>query len=287
MGAVTVIERDDDAVAVGDRWTYVWGDRRHPHLHPVRTPSGHVLTVNAPADHPWHHGLWFAIKYVNEENFWEEYDAYGVQRYQGPPAVTEHDDGTIAVTGTLHWVRPDRQSVAIVEDRTLTHVPLGDDAYAVDLDTSLAPATDVRLDRTPFTTWGGYGGLTIRGPGDFVDTRLALADGSVHDRLTGTPSRWLDLSGTVTAGGVAAPAGIALFDHPANRRHPVPFYASTRNETYGDDGWSNFANAAFLWDGPMDLVAGEILRIRHRTLVHDGHWPHDRLAAEWDRWSRS
>lgn len=284
---MTEIEQSDDAVTVDGRWTYAWADRRRPHLHPVRTPAGHVLTRNAPDDHPWHHGLWFAIKFVNEENFWEEYDAYGVLRHQGPPTVTAHDDGRVTVAGSLHWVRPDRTTVTLVEDRTITHVPIGEDAYAIDLDTSLAPATDVRLDRTPFTTWGGYSGLTVRGPADFVDTRLTLDDGSVHDRITGTPSRWLDLSGTVTADGAKAPAGIALFDHPGNRRHPVPFYASTRNETYGDEGWSNFANAAFLWNGPLDLVAGEILRVRHRALVHDGHWPADRLAEQWQGWSRS
>ena len=282
---MTDIDQGEDTVTVDGRWSYVWGDSRRPHLHPVRTPAGHVLTCNAPDDHPWHHGLWFTIKYVNDENFWETYDAYGVLRHQGAPTVIAEADGRVTVAGSLHWIRPDRATVAVVEDRTITYVPLGDDAYALDLDTSLVPASDVRLDRTPFTTWGGYGGLTVRGPGDFVDTRITLADGSVHDRVTGTPSTWLDLSGTVTAAGADAPAGIALFDHPANRRHPVPFYASCRNETYGDDGWSNFANAAFLWDGPMDLVAGEILRVRHRVIVHDGHWPLDRLTAAYRAWS--
>ena len=33
----------------------------------------------------------------------------------------------------------------------------------------------VVLDRTPFTTWGGYGGLAFRGAGDWTDTRILLA----------------------------------------------------------------------------------------------------------------
>ena len=68
-------------------WTYHWGARKRPFLHPVTTPGGQVLTRDAPEDHPWHHGLWFTIKFVNEENFWEEYDAYGVLRHQGEPTV--------------------------------------------------------------------------------------------------------------------------------------------------------------------------------------------------------
>jgi len=274
---VTSVEWNDDGVTIAGLWNYAWAAKRRPFLHPVRTPAGHVLTVDSPDDHPWHHGLWFAIKYVDDDNFWEEMAPYGVVRHLARPTITERTDGSITLTGDLHWTRPDRKTVAIVEQRRLTHVPIGDDGYAIDLDTTLVPTSDVRLDRTEFTTWGGYGGLTLRGRPDLTDTKLLLADGSVHDRLTGTPSEWLDISGTVDPDGANAPAGITLFDHPGNRRTPVPWYASTRNETYGDEGWSNFVNAAFLWDGPLHLAEGEELRVRHRTLIHDGTWSVDEI----------
>jgi len=285
MGTVsTSIEWTDADVTVGGLWTYAWAARRRPFLHPVRTPAGHVLTVDAPDDHPWHHGLWFAIKYVDDDNFWEEMEPYGVVRHVGRPAATHNPDGTVTLTGDIAWTRPDRTTVAIDEHRLLTHVPIDDGTYAIDLDTTLVPTTAVRLDRTEFTTWGGYGGLTFRGRPDLTDTTLMLDDGSTHDRLTGTPSTWLDISGTVAPDGVNAPAGVTLFDHPVNRRHPVPFYASTKNETYGDDGWSNFANAAFLWDEPLHLEADEPLHVRHRTLIHDDKLSTDRIAAEYDAW---
>ncbi len=277
---VTVVEGDGQ-ITVAGRWTYHWGAHRRPFLHPVATPAGHVLSRDAPDDHPWHHGLWFCIKFVDGDNFWEEMAPYGVIRHQGPPAVEHIPGGVVAVRGELHWIRPDGEAVALVEQRSLTHVPLGPDAYAIDLDTSLTPAQDCRLDRTPFTTWGGYGGLTLRGPGDWTETTLMLDDGSTHERIHGTASAWCDLTGTPSGAASSAPAGVALLDHPANRRHPVPFYGSTRAETYGDEGWSNFFNAAFLWHDGMDLAAGEQLRIRHRVIVHDGEWARDRLATAW------
>ena len=283
--AAPLVEWQGDDVVVAGRWTYAWGDRRRPHVHPLTTPAGHVLSRNAPDDHPWHHALWFTIKFVNDENFWEEYDAYGVPHHDGRPAVVDHGGGSVSLRGRLDWIRPDRSTVALTEHRTWTHVPLGADAYAIDLDTRLVPATDVRLDRTEFTTWGGYGGLTLRGPGDWHDTVLTLADGSSHQRLEGVPSRWCDLTGTVGASGDGAVAGVALLDHPGNRRHPVPFYASTRNANYGDEGWSNFFNAAFLWDDGLDLASGEELRVRHRTVVHDGTWSVDQMDAAWQGWA--
>jgi hypothetical protein len=257
---------------VTDLWTYNADHRKRPNVHPLKTPSGITLTRDAPEDHPWHHALWFTIKLVNEENFWEEYDAYGVLRHQGRPEV----DGD-TVSGTLLWIRPDRETVALVEARRLTHVELGPDAYAIDLDTTLRPEVDTVLDRTPFTTWGGYGGLALRGPGDWADTRLLLADGREQERVIGEPGAWCDLG--------SDEAGMALFDHPDNPRYPCPWYGSTRAATYGDEGWSNFLNAAFLFHEPLSVAAGTELRLRHRVIVHDGRWDQDRLAAAHQDWT--
>ena len=285
---------DDSPITLGDRWSYDWAARKKPAIHPLRTPAGHVLTRMSPPDHPWHRALWFTIKYVNEENFWEEAPPYGVLRHEGRPTVAGPDDaGRTSITGTLRWVRPDKSSVAFTERRRLTHVPLppsgqGVDAYAIDLDTTLAAAAETTIRSEPFTTWGGYGGLSVRGRPDWHDTRLLLADGSVHDRVIAERSPWCDLSGPLGSDvgdeGDDAVGGLAILDHQGNPRHPVPWYGSTRAATYGDEGWSNFLNAAFLFEEPLTLAAGERLRVRHRVVVHDGWWDVDRVGEAHDAW---
>lgn len=246
-----------------DLWTYNEDHRKRPNIHPLKTPSGTTLTRDAPEDHPWHHGLWFTIKFVNGENFWEEMDSYGVLRHVDPT--------------TVHWIRPDRETVVIIDRRTLTHTELDAHAYAVDWDITLTPQADVVLDRTEFTTWGGYGGLSLRGRADWTDTRLLLSDGTEHERLLGVRGDWVDLSGVVDG----QPAGVLFLHHPSNPRHPVPWYASTRAATYGDEGWSNFLNAAFLWDEALAWPAGQPLPLRFRVVVHDGLWDLSRCAAAW------
>jgi hypothetical protein len=244
-------------------------------VHPLVTPSGLVLSREAPDDHPWHHGLWFTIKFVNGENFWEEYDEYGVLRHDGAPTVTGAGDGAVELTGSLRWIRPDRRSVILRERRTFRYQRIADDAYRLEFETQLSPTADVVLDRTPFTTWGGYGGLTLRGDADWVDTRLLLADGTTAQQVHGAPARWCDLS--------SERGGVSWFDHPDNPRHPTPWYGSTRADTYGE-GWANFLNAAFLWDEPMSLAAEEPLVLRYALAVHDGWWDADRIehvAAEY------
>jgi Methane oxygenase PmoA len=252
------------------RWTYNADHRKRPNVHPLAAPSGALLTCDAPADHPWHHGLWFTIKFVNEENFWEEMAPYGVLRHVDPT--------------TVHWIRPDRETVVIVDRRSIDEVDLGvDDAYAIDWSIALEPKVDVVLDRTPFTTWGGYGGLALRGRPDWTDTRFLLADGSTHDRMLGVQSDWCDLSGSVDG----TTAGVLLLHGPDNPRHPVPWYGSTKAATYGDEGWSNFVNAAFLWEEPLSVAGGDVLTFAFRIVVHDGIWSVDRCATEWDRWTTS
>lgn len=276
---MTDVEATDTAIVIGDRVTYEWGARKRPFVHPLRTPAGHELTRNAPDDHPWHHGLWFTIKFVDGDNFWEEYDAYGVLRHSAPPVVEHHGD-RVVVDGDLTWIRPDRETVAVREQRRLTYAPAGDDAYTLDLETTLVAIDDTVYDRTPFTTWGGYGGLALRGRGDWHDTRLLLDDGVARERVLGERSAWCALDGP--AGDGDAPIGIAICSAPDSPRHPVPWYGSTRAATYGDEGWSNFLNAAFLWDEPLAVAAGEPLSFAYRVVVHDGIWDRSRVQAVHD-----
>ena len=167
----------------------VW-DAPRPHVHPLTTPAGAVLTVEAPADHPWHHALWFTIKFVNGENFWEEYGEFGTLR---TTEVARVDDGVPAL---IEWIAPDGDTVRLSEVRTITTHRVDDDAYAIDWRERLTVPDDTVLDRTPFTTWGGYGGLTFRGGPDFTDTVIRLADGTDRDRTLGDPSPWLSIEGT-------------------------------------------------------------------------------------------
>ena len=255
----------------------VW-DAPRPYVHPVTTPGAAVLSVEAPADHPWHHALWFTIKYVNGENFWEEYGEFGLLR------TTNVEESDVGVTATLEWIAPDGESVRLTETRALRSEPIDDGAYAIDWSEELTVPVDTVLDRTPFTTWGGYGGLTLRGAPDWTDTVVRLGDGEPRDRALGDRSAWLALDGVARApDGTAMDAGVVMLDHPDNVRSPSPWYASTRADTYGE-GWANFVNAAFLWDEPLTLPAGDTLALRYRTIVHDGRWDLDRIRTEHARW---
>ncbi len=77
------------------RWRYVYAGKPKPYFHPLCTPAGHVLTSFEPHDHVWHRGLWFTIKFVNGENFWEENAPFGTQQTVSLSSVTQDPPGRI------------------------------------------------------------------------------------------------------------------------------------------------------------------------------------------------
>ena len=96
-------------------WKYVYGGKPKPFFHPLCTPSGHVLTNFEPHDHVWHRGLWFTIKFINGENFWEEKPPFGTQRTLLPPTITHARHGHISVFSALDWTSPDDKTIVISE----------------------------------------------------------------------------------------------------------------------------------------------------------------------------
>ncbi len=247
---------------------FVWNTAR-PCVHPLIAPNGAVLTVDSPDDHPWHHGLWFAIKFVNGENFWEEYDTFGVLR-AGSVVVEEG-----VTTAEVEWVRPNGE-VVVDETRQISCTEIDDDSYVIAWSEALVPRVDVTFDRTPFTTWGGYGGLTLRGAPTFVDTKLCTSDGEFERRL-GEATQWCAIDGVARCeSGEPASAGVVIVDCSVGSV-TTPWYASTRAATYGA-GWANFVNAAFLWNSPLAVAAGTSLELDYRVIVHSGRWSREECA---------
>jgi hypothetical protein len=212
-------------------------------------------------DHPWQRGLWFSVKFVDGDNFWEEVDEHGTQR--------QTDDDTI------EWVRPNGE-LALVEERRIVAV----DDRTLDWTTVLRAEATTLLDRTPYQGWGGYSGLALRGAGDWPDTRIAV-EGEEGPKVTGVRSRWCDLSGP--------DAGVTILDHPDNTRHPTPWYGDVANELYFIDEPTNFVNAAFLFHEPMTLEPGEPLAFRFRVVTHDGlpEWDAASADAAWEAFAHA
>lgn len=260
-----------------------------PFLHPVSTPGGVLMTLIEPDDHLWHRGLWFTFKFVDGDNFWEERDDFGRQRVAGIPQVSHPDQTTTVIDLDLDWMAPGATGPVLTEQRRLT-IRVIEDATQIDLATTLRATADVTLDRTPYTTWGGYGGLAFRATAHWQPSQRTAGDRITDGFLLGETAPWCDVSGPITASALTDPspgeepndaiidrsAGVAILDHPANPRHPTPWYTGS--------GAGNFLNAALLFHEPMALATGATLDLRYRVLVHDGTWGVADLRRQFERY---
>jgi hypothetical protein len=108
-----------------------------------------------------------------------------------------------------------------------------------------------------------------------------LADSEDRKGLAahGQKARWMDFSGQ-TADGRAA--GIAIFDHPDNLRHPSPgFVIMDPKVPFG------YFSPALLFGGPYTLSAGKSLTLRYRVLIHPVRADKNLLEREWKSFSQT
>jgi hypothetical protein len=269
-----------------------------PALHPVGLLGEDSLTWDRPPDHAWHHGIWFAWKYIDGVNYWEhgpEGRPVGETTW-GEPQFEIRADGSARVLMELaygHAEPGDLEDAAVPEARLrerrelVIHPPAADGTWVMDWSSSFeAQSAAVALDRTPLlgepggVVYGGYGGLSLR-LAQLADRQVTNLDGSVAfiaDSRARPQGEALDYAGRTDAD--AALAGIAVFEHPDNPRSPRSWYV-IRLDTM------TFFSPAVLTEGPLVVEPGEQLRLAWRIAVHAGAWTPDRLLSEREKYLAS
>lgn len=175
-----------------------------PHLHPIRTLGGTLVTDAQPSDHPWHLGLSVAVPDVDGCNLW------GGPTFVRDQGYTARDDhGRIEHAGfvelgrdgfveRLRWLAPSGEPL-LLEERVVRG-RLVEHGWELRLDTTLTNGTDRPLPLGSPATNGrvgaGYGGLFWRLPpprDPWVRTVDAEGEAAVH----GTTAPWIAWSDRV------------------------------------------------------------------------------------------
>lgn len=278
--------------------TYHWGqDRRHPFFHPLFSyGANQPLTNFAPWDHRWHKGLWWSWKYINGINFWEWFNDDGSG--EGHSLVIAHEAtptaaGSIEIRQTVEMRVIQSNALLLVENRQVTlhpTVPGLQGGWAIDWDATTTAIVDCELKPTLLSEqpWGGYAGLNFRaGRSMSVNETLRNSNGaSGIETCHRATARWAAYGGNVDGSEQdsavnPAQAGVAIFDHPANLRHPTPFYAAVAG---GNSLGFGFIGTAPIMYETLHLRAGQQLRFRHRVVLFDGIMSNALLDGLWQQW---
>jgi len=292
------VQTDTSVVLLNRRevvWQFNYPDIGKPYFHPLNTPGGTSLTWIKPPDHPWHYGLWFSWKYINEVNFWEEDPQSGLSegwtKVQDIRVLTNDDISASIFVQVGYGVA--EENILLSEERRIdVSSPGPDSAYWIDWISTFTAEQNVELERTPVpgqeggVSWGGYGGLGYR-----IDTRsfsnLTFTDdaGRLNLEITGEPTRWVNAGGNLVSD-TTQMAGITIFDHPQNINHPVPGYII---HDWLEDFQLLFGymNPGIIYEKGLLLDAGEQMTLRYRIFIHDGPPDHDRDREVFSRFDAS
>ncbi|MBI1896252.1 MAG: PmoA family protein [Acidobacteria bacterium] len=249
-------------------------DAPKPYLHPLRAPSGKVVTRGFPMenipgeirDHPHHRGLWFTHGNVNGYDFWaNEFNSRPEKR------------GSV-VLEKIHKVRGGKDQ-GVIEASFLWQDPKGNTllrehrTMVFHADPKLRVMDfDLRLEAVSKVTFGdtkeGTFAIRLNQQLDEKNTgTMTSAEGAQKmANIWGKRSPWVDYAGELDG----EKLGIAIFDHPANPRHPTYWHA----RDYGLFATNIFGEHDFYRDktrnGSMTLEPGKSLRFRYRVVIHPG-----------------
>ncbi len=262
-------------------------------FHPVRTPSGEVVTAFAPEDHLHHRGVflaWYAMRAGElEADFWgwgkfaptedrviecHNWLSMGGKRAAAHLPEPFSPDQKWPVEGHVYFVVENEWSVRgypMIREHLYGAVRQQTPANVIDLCYKLEPTADTTIAQGAF---GGFcvrcrndGQITFTSPGGKVSLPWPH---HLKPETDWPAADWYDLS-IELAGGKTV--GVAVLDHPKNP----------------PSGWHNLASLAMInpcvtAQGPITLEKGKPFVLRYRLVVHDGPAPVEllkTLSAEW------
>jgi len=251
---------------------------RGGYLHPVRTPSGRVITGDYAEGHVHHHGVWAAWTNTTfrgrQPDFWNMGDGTGAvvsmaldSTWHGPVQAgfqARHRYVDYSATEPVTALHETWTLRAYRETGTDAEFPYR--VFDIAITQSTASASPLMLPEYH------YGGAAIRGL-DAWDGRngAQFLTSAGRDRSNGneTRARWTYMGGPVDG----QQAGIAMLGHPTNFRSPQPV------RIHPEMPYFCFAPSQL---GPFSIQPGTPYQMRYRFVTFDGPPDPDALDRLWN-----
>ena len=245
--------------------------RPKPYVHPLYLPNGEPVTLDGPEDHVHHRGLMVGWSALDGVDFWGEVNPapHGRIVHQRFERLSPGTPATIAAVN--HWIANGK--LLLVEHRTLQiGAPRAEGAW-------LDWTSELRAPEPVSLATGGhvYDGLGIRFIHSMDGASVLNERGTTQiEKANGEPARWCTYYGPLSRPGETG--GVAFFDHPANPRHPTPFFVM--NKPFG------YMSAAPTFRDPFEMAKGQTLTFRWGVLSYTGKPEPEALNQLFQHWSR-
>jgi len=300
---------DSVTVLIGGKpfTTYYFGpDSPKPYMHPLRSAQGTVVTRGFPMrtdipgeshDHPHHRGLFFAHGDINGVDFWGEAPPTKAQETANGvyyPTSGELPTGrtlfrkldeakSSGQRGTLkaefELVGPDHKAIG---SETQEYTFRGDASTRV-IDCTFTLTADKGVPLKIGDTKEGTFAIRVATGLTKSQVKMLNSEGKVgEEQIWGKRANWVDYSGVVDGESL----GIAIFDNPANIKHPTYWHA----RDYGLFAVNPFGEHDFYHDpkrdGSVTIAVGQSLTLRYRVVIHHGDAAEAGVTEAYNRYAK-
>ena len=244
-------------------------------FHPLKTPSGFVVTDSHPGDHPHHFGLWWPWKYV--ETGGRKVLCWELQKGDG---IIEAKESALTKNGlTAKSVFIDRKAAggpSILLNETLNATTSGivdspAKGYFLDLEIIHEVAGKAPLTVTAYR----YSGFSLRGTHfwNAKNSTVLTSEGKTRYEANFTRGRWVRVQGKTESGGMA---GVLLMSWPDNYDHPEKLRTWDKQH-----GGAIFVNFNSVMEKPWVFQPGKAYTRHYRVFVYDGEVSAADAEALW------
>ncbi len=266
---------------------------KHVYFYPLIGPGGAAMTRDWPMkdvaseehDHPHHRSLWYSHGAVNGIDFWAETPKAGKIVHDKFLEVKGGAESGV-IRSTCKWIAPDNQ-VTLTDERTFRVYARPNTERVFDFEITLKA-----LDREVVLGDTKEGTMAIRvaesmrlthGKGKKGQGQIVQSTGVRDDKTWGKPAEWCDYSGPVNGKTV----GIAIFDHPANPRHPTTWHV----RDYGLFAANPFGIHDFekkpAGTGNMTIPPKGSVTFKYRFYLHEGDEKQAKVAERYKEYVAS
>ncbi|MEM7010617.1 MAG: PmoA family protein [Verrucomicrobiota bacterium] len=261
--------------------------KRSGFIHPLKTPSGAVVTGIHPADHYHHLGFWHA--WVNTKHGDDEHDFWNLKKKTGRVAYSK----TISVDSTadeagfvveqLHigYKGENQSATTILREEFTVKTRMVDGAFEVDYETKQTNVTDTAL-QLPAYRYGGP--IAYRAPHHWKTANSDYLSSEGKTRIDGhtTRSRWISMFGPATEAEDAPIAAVTILGHSENHDAPQRMRVWPPNTHDG----AIFFNYVPIQETEWALEPGKTSTMRYRLVAQDGEPDSEALDARWNRFTK-
>ena len=247
-------------------------------IHPLKAPSGGVVTSIHADDHIHHVGLWHA--WVNTEHKGRHFDFWNLGGKTGKvrfvrtvSTFSESDSVGFTVQQEQVGMTKEGTKKEVILDETLTvKVRQSGDSYLVDYNTHQTNVTDASL-VLPAYRYGG--GIAYRAPYHWNKENSDYLTSEGKDRTNGHTTRgnWCAMFGPTDHGD----ATLAILCHPENRDAPQRMRVWPTGKV--------FFNYVPIQETGWELKPDEPSTMRYRIVISNGKANAEQLNGFWNAYS--